>query len=761
MRSIAVHLQRMLRAMRNSLAAALLCAAGCCPPESHAKATLPQPPAPAPEAKLVEPPDARVASRSPAGPPIARKVDVVDKDFGLSIADPYRWMEGTDNAEYTTWLRAQGDWAATQLAKIPGREKLHARVTELGLGVTAVYNVQLAGQRLFHYVLPAGEQLAKLAVRDPDGKTRVLVDPKTLGDASSHASLHAYSASPDGKLVSYTVSTGGGEVGKLHIMDVATGKELPDVIERIWGEGAASWLPDGKSFFYTQLAVPQPGVDPMTGQLARLHKLGDSTDQDITILGRNPEATLKLAPEEWPGLWAPPGTGWVLTFVGGAHSEQRVAVAKLSELDLTGNGKTPWRIVSDYADGIESAVIHGDRIYLQTYKDAPNRKIISVPVATPELAKARLEIAEDPNATISGTPVAKDAMYLLHMVNGFARLSRWPWSGKPMPIALPYEGWAPDLAADMTRDGLVFQVEPWLHPGAYFAYDPKTKQVTPAGLASSSTADSSSIVAEEVEATSADGTKIPLSILHAKDLVLDGSHPTMMSAYGAYGSSQTPGFSASRLAWIERGGVVAVAHVRGGGEKGRRWQDDGSRDKKMNGIRDLIACGEYLVEKQYTSRQKLAITGGSMGGILIGRALTERPDLFAAAQIAVGAVNPLRILAAENGANQKSELGDPATEAGYKSLLEMDPYHHVKPDTAYPAVIFTVGANDHRVAPWMTGKMAARLRASSTSRKPILVRVESDAGHGLGSTRDQAFAERADVWSFFLSVFGDPEFTVK
>jgi prolyl oligopeptidase len=379
-------------------------------------------------------------------------------------------------------------------------------------------------------------------------------------------------------------------------------------------------------------------------------------------------------------------------------------------------------------------------------------------MAKPDLAQARVEIAEDPNATLAGMYGARDALYLLHQANGLARLSRWTWQGKATPIALPYAGWAPDLATDLAKDGITFQLEGWLRPGTYFAYNAAKKQVAATGLASSTNADVSMIVAEEVEATSADGTKVPLSILHRKDAALDGTHPTLLYAYGGYGSSQLPGFSASRVAWVERGGVYAIAHVRGGGEKGRRWQDDGSRDKKLTGVRDFIACAQYLVDTKYTSPQKLAAQGTSMGGVLVGRALTERPDLFAAVQLAVGIVNPLRILQAENGANQKGELGDPATEAGYRSIAEMDPYLHVKPGTAYPAVIFTIGLNDHRVAPWMTSKMAARLRAATTSKRPILIRVDTKAGHGVGSTREQGFAERADVWSFFLQTFGEPEF---
>jgi prolyl oligopeptidase len=732
--------------------------AACCPPlpaKSTAPVTATSAPAAAPAVAPAPMPP------TPAGPPIARTVDVVDKQFGIEAPDPYRWMEGGDNAEHTEWLRAQGDYAATQLANLPGRDKLYARLRELGLGVTGVFDVQLGGKRVFYRLFPANAQLAKLAVRDADGKTRVLVDPETLGTAEERVALNAYSASPDGKLVAYVISKGGGERGALHVMDAATGKDLPDQIERIWGEGAAGWFPDSKRFFYTQLAIPQPGIDPMTNQIGRMHVIGKPVDTDVTVLGRDAGATWKLAAEEWPGIWVPPGSKYVVAYAGGARSESRVAVAKLSELDLTGASKTPWRMVADYSDGVEWAIPRGERLYMLSYKDAPNRRVLSVPLAKPELAQARVEIAEDPNATLAGIYPARDALYLLHQANGLARVSRWTWQGKATSLALPYEGWAPDLSSDLARDGITFQLEGWLRLGTYFTYDPAKKKLAPTGLASSSNADVSMIVAEEVEATSADGTKVPLSILHRKDAALDGTHPTLLYAYGGYGASQLPGFSASRVAWIERGGAYAIAHVRGGGEKGRRWQDDGSRDKKLNGVRDFIACAQYLIDHKYTSAQKLAAQGTSMGGVLVGRALTERPDLFAAVQLAVGIVNPLRILHAENGANQKGELGDPATEAGYRAIAEMDPYLHVKPNTAYPAVIFTIGLNDHRVAPWMTSKMAARLRAATTSKRSILIRVDTKAGHGIGSTREQGFAERADVWSFFLQTFGEPEFTAR
>jgi prolyl oligopeptidase len=370
------------------------------------------------------------------------------------------------------------------------------------------------------------------------------------------------------------------------------------------------------------------------------------------------------------------------------------------------------------------------------------------------LANARVEIAEDPHRNLSSWSAARDGIYVVYDDGGLARLARWAWGGAPAAVAIPSDGWISGLDTESTRDGVTYPLNTWLKPGAYYAYEPKTKQTKPTGIASQSKFVDEHVVVTEVSVPSAGGAEVPLTILHEKDVVLDGSHPTIVAGYAAYGISQHAGFSATRLGWLERGGVIAVCHARGGGEKGRSWQDDGSREHKLNGISDVIACGEYLVAHEYTTPAHLAIEGGSAGGILMGRALVERPDLFAAVHIAVGMVNPLRILAAENGANQIGEVGDPSTEAGYKSIHAFDPYVNLKPGTAYPAVIFTVGLNDLRVAPWMTGKMAARLRATTTSTHPILVRVEEDAGHGIGSTRDQGFAETADVWAFLLHQFG-------
>lgn len=736
---------------------------GACAGEEPPAQLPPPPPPPAltPVATVAPP----AVPPQPCAAAPARTVDAVDTKFGITAPDPYRWMEGNENAELTTWLRAQGECTQRLLAGIPGREPLFKRLRDLGLGTSAAHAMHVAGGRAFFQEVGAGEQLPKLVVREADGKQRVLVDPAKLGQGDKHASVNEFSPSPDGTLVAYDLALGGGEISAIHVMDVAKGTDLPDVIDHVWGEFGASWMPDGKSFFYTQMAPTKGDADPMQNMQVRWHALGKPVDKDVAIAGNGLTAryTLPIAPEEFPFVFVQPGTPWAFLALGGAHSERRIALAPLAKLDRSGAGKTPWRSVAEYADQVEDGVAHGDRLYLLTFKGASNRKLVSVPLSAPDLAKAKVEIPEAPDATIVGIAGARDALFVKHMVSGRARLSRMAWGKAPAPVTLPFEGWIEEVATDPLRDGARFSLEGWTQPEAYHDViaakgAPGTR---PAGVVTKTSADYSSIVAEEVEVTSADGTKVPLSILRPKDLAMDGSRPAVVYGYGGYGISQTPSFSPTRLAWLEHGATLAICHVRGGGEKGRRWQDEGSHERKMNGVHDFEACAQYLVDHKLSSPSRMAARGGSAGGILIGRAITDRPDLFVAANIAVGVVNPTRMLFAENGANQKFELGDPETEGGFKALWEMDAYQHVVPSTAYPAVMFTVGLNDKRVAPWMTGKMAARMQAVTTSGRPVVVRIDADAGHGIGSTRDQFYAELADVYGFILQAAGDPAFQPK
>jgi prolyl oligopeptidase len=682
----------------------------------------------------------------------------VEEHFGVSVADPYRWMEGSGNAETAAWLRAQGEATTAALAAVPGRDVFLARLRALSASGTRTKGVRLAGDRTFYYRRGADAEVYEVVVRERDGRERVLLDPVELGRDGRHASIDRISPSPDGALLAYNVSWGDSEVCEVHVIEVASGAHRPDVIPRVWGEFGQAWLPDGSAFLYTQMAAPAAGVDPLLNMHGKLHVLGQPAERDVAILGGDAAPAMPFRPEEFPALHIPTGKPWVMAMALGARNEMRLAVARLADLDRAGPG-TPWTMVAEYDDGVAGAAIGGDRLYLLTARDAPNRKVVSVPLGAPDLARARTEIAEPANASLVGMAAARDALYVRQLTGGLGRVVRHPWtSRRTAPVALPFDGWVSAIEAEPSRDGIVLAIQGWTRPLVHYRHDPARGTTRPAGIESTSTADFSSIVVETSEVESAGGARVPLTVLRRKDLVLDGTHPTILWGYGAYGMSVTPTFEPGRLAWLERGGVLAYAHVRGGSEKGNQWKLDGVRANKMNGVRDFIACAEHLIGAGYTRSDKLAASGGSAGGILVGRALTERPELFAAAHIAVGMVNPLRLLAANNGANQKAELGDPSTEAGFRWILAVDPYQHVRQDVAYPATLFTVGLNDSRVEPWMTAKMAARMQAATSGVRPILVRVDSESGHGIGSTREQGLRRDADVWSFFLAQTGEAGF---
>ena len=691
-------------------------------------------------------------------PPKARTAEVTDDYFGTKLSDPYRWME-TGGDELTKWLTSQGAYTQRQLGLLPGRERLAARVRELSLGTGRVTIDAMAGPYRFYSKIAPGEQLNKLVVFGADGKERVLVDPGRLSGKSGHVSLNNSRPSFDGKLVACNLAEGGAEISTIHVYETVTGRELPDRIERVWGEFAVNWLPDGKRFFYTQMAPEKPGADRLQGMRVFLHVLGRPTSEDTVVLGPGTDSPFPISPIEFPVVAVQAGTDWAIATAVGARPEARIAVARLSELK---GGRTPWRKVAEYSDGIENVAIFGDDLVLLTRVQAPNRRLLAVPLEQPELARARVLVPEDPEASVQSFAVTRDAIYLVDLFGGRARLRRLArGAGQPSVVKLPYEGWVPHLVTDPQQSDWYLALVTWTRPVRIFHATAVGFEDT--GLGEVSPADFRNVSVEEVEVLADDGEKVPLTILAAKGTKRDGSHPAILGGYGGYGISILPFFAGPGLAWLEHGGVYAFAHVRGGGEKGHRWYEAGKGRNKPRGIKDFQACAEYLARNGWTSAARLAATSGSAGGILVGRAITERPELFRAAIIRVGMVNALRYLEGTNGANQTAELeATPSTPEGFRTLLAMDAYQNIKPGTSYPAVMVDVGLNDQRVSPWASAKFAARLQAVSSNGMPTLVRVEGDAGHGLvGSTRDQSAAERTDAWSFVLWQTGDPDFQPK
>ena len=402
------------------------------------------------------------------------------------------------------------------------------------------------------------------------------------------------------------------------------------------------------------------------------------------------------------------------------------------------------------------AALIGSTLYLLTHRKAPHFKVLRIDLANPNLASAPVVVPES-SAVITGIAAAKDALYVRRMSAGVSELLRLEHTAGAGPVAvkLPFMGDIDALAADARQPGVLFNTGTWTRFGGYYAYDAASGGVVDTKLQPQGRFDNpGNLVSTEVKVKSHDGTLVPLSIVHRKGLKLDGTAPTILYGYGAYGISQTPFYSPQYLAWFERGGVFAVAHVRGGGENGEEWYKGGYQQTKPNTWKDAIACAEWLIANSYTSSAKLAIQGGSQGGIFVGRAITDRPELFAAAIDQVPVSDALRSSFEANGELDKTEMGTTETESGFRALLAMSPYHHIRDGVKYPAVLVATGINDPRVEAWQAAKMAARLQAATASGRPVLLRVEYDGGHGYGSTKKQRNEELADTLAFLLWQLG-------
>jgi prolyl oligopeptidase len=398
---------------------------------------------------------------------------------------------------------------------------------------------------------------------------------------------------------------------------------------------------------------------------------------------------------------------------------------------------------------------------LLTHKNAPRYKIVKTSLKNPDFSSAELVMAES-DQIIEIMVAAQDALYVLTSDNGINKVIRIAYDGKAEPLNLPFDGRVdffgndPRVSKNDSRvEGILLAMTTWTRSYSIYEYNPNTNQTAETLLQPKGDYDApDDLVAQEVEVRSHDGTLVPLSIVYKKGIKLDGSNPCWLNGYGAYGFSLYLPYQHQNYAWYEKGGIMAFAHVRGGGEKGQEWYRAGFQQTKPNTWKDFIACAEYLIEQKYTSPAKLAGEGISAGGILIGRAVTERPDLFAVVIPRVGAMNAIRFETTPNGVNNIREFGSCQTEAGFKALYEMDAFLHVKDGVNYPAMMITHGITDPRCEPWQSAKFAARTQAALASGKPVLLRIDYEAGHGVGSTKTQRLQERADIFTFMMWQFG-------
>ena len=689
-------------------------------------------------------------------PPKAAIHEVTDTYFGMKIVDPYRWMEDAKSPETAAWMRGQADYTRAYLDRLPMRAQLLKRFEELSETGVRVSGVQRAGNFYFYYRVAPGENDRRLYVREGfKGAERLLVDPEKLSSPGKRYSIDSYNPSFDGKYVSYTVSIGGSENGEMRVIETATGRDLGERIDRC-RFGAGAWLPDNRSFLYNRLQKLAEGAPPTElYQKSRvyLHILGSNPDNDRAIFGYEVNPNIKMEPAPLPFAGVPLGSKYAFALVNsGVSPNSEYYFAPLDKLRET---PIPWRRVAALEDEVAGFDLHGDDVYFTTYKNTPRFKVIRVNLAQPDLARAGTVFPAS-EAVVTNIGAAKDALYVQTLDGGMGKLWRVDYkSGAPRPIKLPYDGAGFIGWTDSQTDGLLFGLISWTKSETFFAFDPRTQTATDTTLVPPIPIDLSSIETASVKVKSHDGVMVPLVILYQRGLKRDGTNPTLLDGYGAYGITNTePFFATGFLPWLERGGVIAMAGVRGGGEYGEEWHLAGKEKTKPNTWKDFIACAEYLINEKYTSAAHLSGMGGSAGGILIGNSITERPDLFGAAVDAVGDNNALRFETTSNGVPNIPEFGSVKTEEGFQALLAMDAYHKVKNGVKYPAVLLTTGINDPRVEPWMSAKMAARLQAASASGKPILLRVDYDAGHGFGSTKKQRNEQNADIYAFLFQQLG-------
>ena len=690
------------------------------------------------------------------GPPRAPVHEITDTYFGQTVVDPYRWMEDAKSPETSAWMKGQADYSRAYLDRLPMRAQLLKRFEELSETGVRVSGIQRAASFYFYYRQAPGENDRRLYVRDGfKGTEHLLIDPDKLSSPGKRYSIDSYNPSFDGKYVCYTVSLGGSENGEMRVVETSTGRDLGERIDRA-RFGAGAWMPDGRSFLYNRLqklAAGAPPTDLYQKSRVYLHVLGANPDADRVVFGYEVDPNIKLGPTPLPFAFVPVNSKYVFAIVNsGVSPNSEYYVTTIDKITQT---PIPWRRIASLDDDIASIDIHGDDLYLNTYRNTPRFKVIHLNLAQPDITKAETVFpASEAVVTFIGT--AKDALYVQTLDGGVGKLWRVDYKGgAPQAIKLPYDGTAFIGWTDSLTEGLLFGLTSWTKSTAYFAYNPKTQTAMDSTLVPPIPIDLSSIESTSVKVKSHDGTMVPLVILHKRGLKRDGRNPTLLEGYGAYGIVNTePFFASNFLPWLERGGVIALAGVRGGGEYGEDWHLAGKEKTKPNTWKDFIACAEYLVSEKYTSPAHLAGQGGSAGGILIGNSIVDRPDLFGAAIDQVGDNNALRFEVTSNGVPNIPEFGSVTTEEGFKALLAMDAYQKVKDGVKYPAVLLTTGINDPRVEPWMSAKMAARLQAASTSNKPVLLRIDYDAGHGFGSTKRQRNEQSADIYAFLFQQLG-------
>jgi prolyl oligopeptidase len=702
-------------------------------------------------------------------PPLAKVEPVEEVYFGVKVNDPYQYMENLKDEYVEQWFKAQADYARAKLNSITKRQFLIDKMYEFDNRRKARYSTpRITENDLFFFLKTRpGEETGKLYYRygDDDEKQPeyLLYDPGFFSsDTAQKYVISGFSPSYDGSRVVIGVAPNGSENTILFTMDVKNRKLYPEQIDRCWGAGPC-WLPDGSAFLYNRLQSSDVhDMDREKDSKVYLHVVGTdpSTDKEIFSREKYPEFGIKEEDIPFVDYWK--DSKYIFGFIASVDNRLNVLYAPAEELY---KDKIAWKRLFEPQDEVYGFDATEEELYIFTPKNAPNFKLLKTSLKNPDIENAEVVIPEPVQENLRSCLLTKNGIYYTTMKNGVeARLFYLPYGSKnPEKVELPFPaGKVSLLSKGFKYDNLWVIINGWTKDYHFYRYLPESKEFV---LKNASVLpeypEYSDLVTEELMVPSHDGVKVPLSLIYKKGMKKDGKNRVLIYGYGAYGNSINPFFSSNFLLWTHEGGILAIAHVRGGGELGDEWRKGGFKTTKPNTWKDLIACAEYLIKEEYTSSKRIAITGGSAGGILIGRAMTERPDLFAAAIPSVGCMNPLRAEESPNGPVNVPEFGTVKDSVECMALIEMDSYLHIEKGTEYPAALVTAGINDPRVIAWQPAKFAAKLQACNTSDNPILFWVDYEAGHGIGDTKSKAFESLADELSFALWQTGHPEYKIK
>ncbi len=728
--------------------------------------------------------------------PAAQRGDQADVYHGVRIADPYRWLEDTDSPATKAWVQAENQLTFGYLATIPERARIRTRLESL-YNYAKLSSPVKAGGRYFFTENSGLQNQPVLYVQDGlHGQPRVLLDPNTLSSDGTVA-LSTKQPSPDGRYLGYGVAVGGSDWEEFRVRDVNSGRDLADTLRWVKFSSLA-WTRDNKGFFYSRYDAPKSG-NALTNanQFHKLyyHRVGQPQSRDELIYDRPDQPGWLFEPEVTDdGQYA------VITVFQGTDVRNRLYYIELEKAGKPQVNNPVVRLIDRLNGSYTFIGNSGTTFYVSTDLMAPRGRIVSISLDFPDQSKWMTMVPEKDDALteahMTGSKILasylRDAHSVLKLYSAPKDDNRSrrrgngpPMGGRPAPnggydgdspraarggnrppirngggtwvdngeIPVPGIGTVDDITARQGEDEVFYSFTSFLYPRTVFRYDVKAKK-DELFRAPKLDFNTGAYETKQVFYTSKDGTKAPMFITAKKGLVLDGSNPTILYAYGGFNISETPFFSSNVLTWIEMGGVYAVANIRGGGEYGKAWHEGGMLAKKQNVFDDFIAGAEYLINTKYTSSKKLAINGGSNGGLLIGAVMTQRPELFGAALPDVGVMDMLRFQKFTIGAAWASDYGSSDDSTQFAYLRAYSPLHNIKPGVCYPPTLATTGDHDDRVVPAHTFKFIATLQAAQSCAKPVLVRIETSAGHGAGKPTSKRIDETADKFAFLVKALG-------